>query len=508
MPRYGATSSSLTGWRKARLRNAVSSCFAGRRRVLGQRRELVGVAHLLQLARQDQLFRQLFERLYARSPKSRCWPTGGHTVVQRSLDLDPLDAEREPLRFLPRLRRISAELPLHARLVEPVGRDDHRVIGQKRVLDLDDCGRVGGRIEVAEQLFAPAGAQREIERQALRILGPRGDAHAVAAGLRFGHGLKLHRVNGHLDVRLGEKEHPVAADTDHRAVVAVAEIVVRVLLGIGEQEALLHDLRPRPADDRGLERSLRGLHISLDVHRRDAERLGRGVEAVRRVVFRQQSRNGRSRCRGDRGRCFRTPAGSAGAGGCGLPRGASSPRRRAATSIPERSFAISAAGGRGFFGGGISPASSRAKTRAQLFAASAGLSSARLSRRNLPFCVLLRRGSRSSALRENSQRPELLRSRQTRTRRTSATRRRARGNGETPPLSHQPRHEISRDIRQPVVAAFVAVDQLLVIDAEAVEQRGVEIVDVDGVAGDVVAEVVGFAVDVAALECRRRPPRW
>ena len=59
-------------------------------------------------------------------------------------------------------------------------------------------------------------------------------------------------------------------------------------------------------------------------------------------------------------------------------------------------------------------------------------------------------------------------------------------------------------IRQPEIAALEPVGQLRVIEAEQVQQRGVQIVDVDRVARDVEAEVVGRAVNVSRVSRRRR----
>src|SRR6185312_2176029 len=42
-----------------------------------------------------------------------------------------------------------------------------------------------------------------------------------------------------------------------------------------------------------------------------------------------------------------------------------------------------------------------------------------------------------------------------------------------------------------LIEALEAEGELLVVDAEAVEHRGVQVADVDGVDGDVVAEIVG-----------------
>ena len=50
------------------------------------------------------------------------------------------------------------------------------------------------------------------------------------------------------------------------------------------------------------------------------------------------------------------------------------------------------------------------------------------------------------------------------------------------------------NIRKAEIAALEAVGELLVIDAQLMENGGVEIVNVDDVFHGVVAEVVGFAV--------------
>src|SRR4051794_29094681 len=58
----------------------------------------------------------------------------------------------------------------------------------------------------------------------------------------------------------------------------------------------------------------------------------------------------------------------------------------------------------------------------------------------------------------------------------------------------------SMHIGQSEVSALKSIGQPLVIDAEAAEHRSVEVVDVDRVADDVVAVVVGFAVGQARLD--------
>ena len=63
-------------------------------------------------------------------------------------------------------------------------------------------------------------------------------------------------------------------------------------------------------------------------------------------------------------------------------------------------------------------------------------------------------------------------------------------------------------VGQAEVAALEAVGESCVVEAEQVQQRGVQVVDVDRVGDDVEAEVVGLAVRIPGLQCRRRPARW
>ena len=63
-------------------------------------------------------------------------------------------------------------------------------------------------------------------------------------------------------------------------------------------------------------------------------------------------------------------------------------------------------------------------------------------------------------------------------------------------------------VREAEVAALVAEGEAFVVEAEEVQDGGVEVVGVDGVFGDVEAEVVGLAIDgagpgAAALGSRR-----
>ena len=62
-------------------------------------------------------------------------------------------------------------------------------------------------------------------------------------------------------------------------------------------------------------------------------------------------------------------------------------------------------------------------------------------------------------------------------------------------------------VGQAEVAALELVRQLLVVDAHEVQHGGVEVVDVDGVLHDVVAVVVGLAVDESRLDAAARRPQ-
>ena len=52
------------------------------------------------------------------------------------------------------------------------------------------------------------------------------------------------------------------------------------------------------------------------------------------------------------------------------------------------------------------------------------------------------------------------------------------------------------DVGQSELAALVSEGEALVVDAEEVQQGGVEVVDVDGILGDGVSEFFDLAVDV------------
>src|SRR5688500_6155660 len=66
-------------------------------------------------------------------------------------------------------------------------------------------------------------------------------------------------------------------------------------------------------------------------------------------------------------------------------------------------------------------------------------------------------------------------------------------------LGKQLEHDTAVHVRQPEIAALVAVSQTLVVDAEQMHQRCLQVVDVDAVLDDVVGEVVRLAVAEAAF---------
>ena len=57
----------------------------------------------------------------------------------------------------------------------------------------------------------------------------------------------------------------------------------------------------------------------------------------------------------------------------------------------------------------------------------------------------------------------------------------------------------SMHIGKTEVSSLIGMDQPFVIDSEQVQYGGIEIVDVHGIFGDVVGEVIGFAVTDARL---------
>ena len=66
-------------------------------------------------------------------------------------------------------------------------------------------------------------------------------------------------------------------------------------------------------------------------------------------------------------------------------------------------------------------------------------------------------------------------------------------------LRKQSLHDFAFNIRQPEVAALKTIGEFRVIEAEQMQKRGVQIVDMDFVLHDVKTEFVGFAQRDARL---------
>src|ERR1022692_1255343 len=73
-----------------------------------------------------------------------------------------------------------------------------------------------------------------------------------------------------------------------------------------------------------------------------------------------------------------------------------------------------------------------------------------------------------------------------------------------PSLAQNPPHRLAMHVGQPIVAALEAVGEARVVEAQAMQNGGVEVVDVDGAIDDVVAVVVGRAVADAGLDAAAR----
>jgi hypothetical protein len=66
--------------------------------------------------------------------------------------------------------------------------------------------------------------------------------------------------------------------------------------------------------------------------------------------------------------------------------------------------------------------------------------------------------------------------------------------------------DLSGDVGEPEVATLSAIDELLVVDAEEGEDRGVQVVDVNDVVYGGIAEFVGFAVRNSSLDAAAGQP--
>ena len=68
-------------------------------------------------------------------------------------------------------------------------------------------------------------------------------------------------------------------------------------------------------------------------------------------------------------------------------------------------------------------------------------------------------------------------------------------------------HHLAVDVGEAELAALVAVGHALVVDAAKVQDGGLVVVHMDRVAGDVPGEVIGGAVDMAALHAAAGHPQ-
>src|SRR5262245_42185158 len=67
-------------------------------------------------------------------------------------------------------------------------------------------------------------------------------------------------------------------------------------------------------------------------------------------------------------------------------------------------------------------------------------------------------------------------------------------------------HNLAMHVREPEVATGVTKGQPLVVEAEQVKDRGVQVVNMHGFFHGLVTELVGGAVDVAAVDAAAREP--
>jgi hypothetical protein len=75
-----------------------------------------------------------------------------------------------------------------------------------------------------------------------------------------------------------------------------------------------------------------------------------------------------------------------------------------------------------------------------------------------------------------------------------------------PPSRHQFRHQFAADIGETVVAAFEAVGEAFVVDADEMKDGRMEVVDVHRIADDVVAELIRLTEHDARLNAAARHP--
>ena len=66
-------------------------------------------------------------------------------------------------------------------------------------------------------------------------------------------------------------------------------------------------------------------------------------------------------------------------------------------------------------------------------------------------------------------------------------------------------HHVTGNVRQPEIAAAVAIGQLRMIEAHQMKNGGMQVVNVNGFLHCLEAEIIGRAVNVSALDAAARP---
>ena len=69
-------------------------------------------------------------------------------------------------------------------------------------------------------------------------------------------------------------------------------------------------------------------------------------------------------------------------------------------------------------------------------------------------------------------------------------------------------HHLAMNIGQPIVTPLKFVCETFVVDPKLVQDRGLQIVDVDGLINDIVAKVIRRSIHHPALDAATRHPSW
>ena len=62
------------------------------------------------------------------------------------------------------------------------------------------------------------------------------------------------------------------------------------------------------------------------------------------------------------------------------------------------------------------------------------------------------------------------------------------------------------DVGQPIIASLEPISQPLVVNPQQMQQRGIQIVHMDRIAGNIESQFIGFAVDVSCLDATPGQP--